>query len=29
MCYRAGRRWDMLLYGCLAEDWEKVKKEAL
>jgi RimJ/RimL family protein N-acetyltransferase len=28
MCYRAGRRWDMLLYGCLVEDWEKLKKEA-
>jgi RimJ/RimL family protein N-acetyltransferase len=23
MCYRSGRRWDMLLYGCLAEDWGK------
>ncbi|MBE3037226.1 MAG: GNAT family N-acetyltransferase [Chloroflexi bacterium] len=28
MCYRAGRRWDMLLYGCLAEDWGRIEKEA-
>jgi RimJ/RimL family protein N-acetyltransferase len=29
MCYGSGQRWDMLLYGCLAEEWQKAKKEAV
>jgi RimJ/RimL family protein N-acetyltransferase len=27
MCYRSGQRWDLLLYGCLAEEWQKLSKE--
>ena len=27
MCYRSGQRWDLLLYGCMAEEWQKSKKE--